>query len=176
MKPITRHSVAKAELGECYCPKCAPQPHAQLAPAPVAPAMPAIDCVAVGGDPKPCPEEVARLTGLLRETEAKWLLARGALYDALATCQSLENSIAARQRDLRREVDGVYRERMDAAQVPRPWIERSRWGALTEAQRCTMALASRMASQGPDWSSSVAEERAALAEALRALDALEVRS
>lgn len=174
MRPMTRHNAAKAELGECYCPKCAPQLHAQ--PALTTPAMPAIDYVAVGGDPRPSPEEVARLTGMLREAETKWALARGALYDALATCQSLESSIASRQRDLRREVDGVYRERMGAAQVPRPWIERDRWNALTEVQRCTMALASRMASQGPDWSASIAAERAALTEALRALDALEVRS
>lgn len=193
-KPLVRHNQEKSALGECLCPKCAPALHAQPEPV-LEPALPppadisqetparpkrrveksvALDGaerIAVGGNPRPDDAEVARLREALRAAEARWLVAYGALHEAITTCRAQERAIASLQQDLRATVEGVYREKMLADEVPRLWIDRPRWAAIVEAQRCAIALVSKMANAGPDWSASIEAERVALVEALASLNA-----
>jgi len=196
-KPLVRHNQEKSALGECLCPKCAPALHAQSAaePAPPPPtdttqeapdtapeprkkrrpdksvALDGVERIAIGGAPRPEDKEVARLREALRIAETQWLVAYGALHEAITTCRAQERAIASLQQDLRATVEGVYREKMLADEVPRLWIDRTRWAAIVEAQRCAIALVSKMASAGPDWSASVEAERVALVEALASLNA-----
>jgi hypothetical protein len=196
-KPLVRHNQEKSALGECLCPKCAPALHAQSTAEPAPPPLPedtapeapdtapeprkkrrpdksvalnGAERIAIGGTPRPDDAEVARLREALRAAEARWLAAYGALHEAITTCRAQERAIASLQQDLRATVEGVYREKMLADEVPRLWIDRTRWAAIVEAQRCAIALVSKMASAGPDYSASIEAERVALVEALASLN------
>ena len=196
-RPTVRHNRARAELGECYCPKCAPELHVQPAAEETPPLVPAVqetptqapeppskrladksfaldgaERIAIGGTPRPNEELAEQLRAQLRAEEARWLVTYGALHEAITTCRAQERAIASLQQELRATVEGVYREKMLANEIPRLWIDRTRWAAIVEAQRCAIALVSKMASAGPDWTDAVATERAALTVALAALDAL----
>jgi len=194
-RPTVRHNRARAELGECYCPKCAPELHVQPAtePAPPPPAgdtaqesttqplaMPRVERIAIGGDPRldqwtdraAWEAEIERCTQALRAAEARWLTAYAGLDPAITAARAADRDVLARQNDLRDVMEKRYRVRMEVADVPRPWIDPARWRAVVEAQRCALALVSQMAAAGPDWTNSVAAERTALVGALAALDAL----
>ena len=184
-----RHNVSRAELGECFCPKCAPELHVQaeaesvptVAPTNLTtevatqtlPPVQRIEPIAVGGKSgtkTALEEEYERLTVALREEEARWSKARAALDGAITECRAREAAIVSRQRDLRECASGLYAARKNAAEEPRPWMERGRWQALTEAQLRAVRLVSRMSLAGPDYAAAIAAERVELMAALAKLD------
>lgn len=121
------------------------------------------------GDPPPADEAVAGRDVILVD----FSYPRDALVRLHKAARSLLvlRAIASLQQELRATVEGVYREKMLANEIPRLWIDRTRWAAIVEAQRCAIALVSKMASAGPDWSASIEAERVALVEALASLNA-----
>ncbi len=182
-RPTVRHSVARATLGECFCPKCAPDLHAKAEPAALlAPTASEQSShskptpIAVGGSSCGEPQsalqaEVARLRTALRDAEARWLTAYGTLHAAIDAERCAQTAIRSLQRDLRAASTGLFTARAEAAELPRPWMDRGLAAALTEAQRCAIVLSGAMA-ECPDWRERAAPARAGLQRAFEALDAL----
>jgi hypothetical protein len=196
-KPTVRHNPARAELGECFCPRCAPHLHAQAelpltapsrapeaspppaeaAPAPlpppgVVPPPDRVERVVVGGYAAARGEaearaEVDRVRAALRAAEARWLAAYGALVGALDVERCEAATVRALQRDLRAATSGLVR--LQAADRAPVGADPALRELLSGAQCAAVALVSAMA-EGPDWRALAATQRRDLERAFEALD------
>ncbi len=189
-RPTVRHSAARAEVGECYCPKCAPDLHAPVqvdlplaaaasAPEPAspsAPLAPSPERIVVGGYSLGVSEdamraEYARLQEALRGAEARWLSAYGGLHEALDEERCAASAVRSLQRDLRAATKGLVRVEADQTyRADSPRLSPALVAALTETHRCAVALVSAM-SGAPDWREQATAPRRDLMRAFELLDA-----
>lgn len=192
-RPLVRHSVAKATLGECYCPKCHPELHQHVEPEPAptapspsteAPTYQRPEPIAVGGDDLECAllsGSVARLDAVIADLHARrrrqdsaWHLAWSETFEGLGRADAQARALASTDRDLARAYYARGCAAREVADLPRIILERPRRDALTDAQQRLHALRSAIATalgEGPEWATApeVATAWAALATAMDAV-------